>query len=905
MHWRKPGKTGYAYWTGLGLFLALVLTTGEGCGRRFFRKQVDTEVGAVLAEKDRFPFWKIENYHVYPDPRARFADPSNPDRPPMPPDDPAARQLAPTPQKPGKAGIAAVEGLGYIQMLEAYNAENRAREKLAPAGGIIQRTNYQGPAVLGRPTSQPPGSRENLPAAPTTEESDYLLSLEQAVELGLVNSREFQSRREDLYLAALPVTLARFSFAAQFFFTEEGIREWTGSQTPEGAGNRWRFNGSAGFSKLFSTGARLLIAYANQTVIELTGSAARHTTSTSTLNLDLVQPLLAGGGRAVTLEPLTQAERNLLYDIRSYARFRKLFFVNIATGGDLDLGNVQPVRQGFLPTLLRQARVEIEEKNVRALDGFLKIFQAFEEGGTISPIQVDQVRLQKLDAEGNYLVRVQDHQDAVDRFKIQLGLPVNVPLSLDDEPIRDVTIQLKRYEQILKDYEDTMNELDKEEYFSMTKAADLRKKLQELLKTSPLVQRTERFRASILPRWEAKSKMPEPKLEEESKRDKILRRNILDRKAELERQNKPLDPKDKEALDRLEADINLIDFEKTVREYLAQPWLKDPVDRKLSKEELLERRIRLHASRFRDARSAFALVLSEAINERFVLTNQQWEEIHRVELNGIDLLREEEPEVFAAASDAALTNRLDLMNQRAQVVDAWRQIRVLANSLLGAVNVGYHLDSFTPPDEAKPLAFQGSRTRHQLNINTELPLVRLAERNNYRFGLINYQRERRELMAAEDQIVASIRRTLRQLRVLDRTYKIQQEAVELAYKQVESSLETFRAPPDPTRQEGAGSAAALTQQLLNAQRGLVQAQVQLYTIWVNFQISRMQLYRDLELMPLDSRGVWINEFASRGTGRQARRDDPGRSSRNGERPSPQSQGSGPLRLSAEVHATLP
>ena len=73
-----------------GLLASLV------CTRRFYRNQTDREVAGVLAEKDVVPDWKIENYHVYPDPRARFADPSNPDRPPMPPDDPAAKMLAPT-----------------------------------------------------------------------------------------------------------------------------------------------------------------------------------------------------------------------------------------------------------------------------------------------------------------------------------------------------------------------------------------------------------------------------------------------------------------------------------------------------------------------------------------------------------------------------------------------------------------------------------------------------------------------------------------------------------------------------------------------------------------------------------------------------------------------------------------
>ena len=67
----------------------------------------------------------------------------------------------------------------------------------------------------------------------------YLLNLEQACELGLINSREYQDAREDLYLTALPVTLERFGFAAQFFAAGQIIREWSGAETPEGHQNNW------------------------------------------------------------------------------------------------------------------------------------------------------------------------------------------------------------------------------------------------------------------------------------------------------------------------------------------------------------------------------------------------------------------------------------------------------------------------------------------------------------------------------------------------------------------------------------------------------------------------------------------------------------------------------------------
>src|SRR5262245_60055776 len=101
------------------------LAATSGCTRKFFRDRADKAVADVLAEKDRYPRWRIEQYHVYPDPRARFAYPYNPDRPPMPPDDEAAWTLSPHPQKPGKAGVVKVRGTGYLELLSSWDAENR------------------------------------------------------------------------------------------------------------------------------------------------------------------------------------------------------------------------------------------------------------------------------------------------------------------------------------------------------------------------------------------------------------------------------------------------------------------------------------------------------------------------------------------------------------------------------------------------------------------------------------------------------------------------------------------------------------------------------------------------------------------------------------------------------------
>ena len=104
---------------------------------------------------------------------------------------------------------------------------------------------------------------------------------------------------------------------------------------------------------------------------------------------------------------------------------------------------------------------------------------------------------------------------------------------------------------------------------------------------------------------------------------------------------------------------------------------------------------------------------------------------------------------------------MDLMNDRAQLYDAWRQIRVTANALKGVLNLALTNNVYTPADHANPFAFLSQAKQFSLALNAELPLVRMNERNNFRTALINYQRARRTLQTAEDNLKIQLRNDLR------------------------------------------------------------------------------------------------------------------------------------------------
>ncbi|MGL4554061.1 MAG: TolC family protein, partial [Gemmataceae bacterium] len=758
--------------------------------------------------------------------------------------------------------------------------------------------------------------------AAVKEERTFLLKLEQAVELGLINSREYQTRREALYLAALPVTLERFAFAPQFFAAETYFRERFGRGTPEGRINRVRWNSDFGVSKLFSTGGLLLLSFANRTVINI---GAAPTTSVSTISLDLIQPLLRGAGRAVTLEPLTQAERNLLYAVRDYAKFRQEFFVFIAagqpafipgvqagvaavTGGTVGTpgafvpgaagvvsplvgvlggtqidpgaggqqGVIQPggaTPQGYLSTVGEKATLRNQYRNIEALRKYFNLFQVYLEGGIVNSVQVGQVEQQLLNSINNILTNQANYRTSLDQFKQQLGLPMNLRIDVDDGPLRPMLDQTRRFEQISNEFE-RLSQLAAS-FATAGEEKQLRERLGRILLEEPSIART-KFPARLRERWEDWVKVPVgPKdlagrdaLDRRLEKLTAERRKLADRREELKDEEKgDLTEKDAARLEELDFEVELGRFEKALRAYADRFWEKE-------KDEY--RKALLQSVQFNVAYRQFLALLEEPFRERRDAVRKEWPDLPPLCIDGVDLLADDDEKVIAAVTRVALENRLDLMNQRAQLVDSWRKITVVANSLLAALDVQYHGDVSTPLGAARPLDFGYNRWRHQLVINGELPLVRMAERNAYRSAIIGYQRQRRALQLAEDNVAFAVRLDLRQLRAAATNYhKVQKRNVELAYTQVDQALQAFSQPQapagpasppgsvgPPTASGGSGDPAALTQQLLSAQNSLLSAVNGLYNTWLNYLTTRMSLYRDLGVMPLDSRGVWNDDAAA-------------------------------------------
>ena len=107
-------------------------------------------------------------------------------------------------------------------------------------------------------------------------------------------------------------------------------------------------------------------------------------------------------------------------------------------------------------------------------------------------------------------------------------------------------------------------------------------------------------------------------------------------------------------------------------------------------------------------------------------------------------------------------------------------------------------------------------------------------------------------MAAEDSIVNEIRADLRGLTQSRFNFQTTRQQLIAAARQVDQSRERVK-------DAQGGSDSSVTQDLLNSLAGLRNAQNGLISNWFNYEVARIGLFIDLELLLLDERGRWINE----------------------------------------------
>lgn len=302
----------------------------------------------------------------------------------------------------------------------------------------IEQTNlFQLEGLPVRPEAEP-----FLGIAADNERGAAVLSLEKALAVAVTQSRLYQNNKEQLYLSALSFTLARHQFAPLFsggghvnyaVETEKLVRyeidEITGEPRPVISDdlverNLIRADGTVGVSWLLRDVGRITAAFTTDFTRFLTGDP--RSIANSQVGATFTRPLLRNAGFKQEVENLTQSERSLLYQVRTFVRFRKSFSVQVARDYYSVLSSRDATRNAYL-------RLESARRNS-------ELTRALAQEGRRPQADLGRLETELLTAEANWLDAIRRYRRALDDFKILLGIPVETNLILDDDELAALSI---------------------------------------------------------------------------------------------------------------------------------------------------------------------------------------------------------------------------------------------------------------------------------------------------------------------------------------------------------------------------------------------------------------------------------------------------------------------------------
>jgi len=825
-----------------------VISAQLGCSRSFWRDQADRDSYELISEKLFDETWQVPRMDVAADPRSRFYDPFDIDWEPLPPDDPAAYQFML--EAGGWKGYKSWHKFG-----QAFSQENpQWTANLSASVGAAEPVPedvdedarsenplYQDEIVLQTSVAgvirQPAALRD--------------LNLGQLIELAYIHNRDYQFTIETVYLQALAVSQQRFNFGVRYLGLSnmtpflDVTRIWRPGQG-KGRDDSLATNAQVfGLRQALPSGAQWALDLTNSTLWVF--SSGNASSSASNLSWSIVQPLLRNAGRKIGMENLTLSERQLLYAVRSLARFRKQFFSDV-TGDYLSLLNqVQQIsnQRGNLQRLSQQ----IEISKVLLSRG--------REGERGYDQQTTQLETQLTNAV-NTLRRLEiGLQDAYDRYKINnLGLPPDLAFSIDMSPLKQFelidprTLELEEEARIfqekiwgeLKLRQDQNMDLPDEEYRSRAKL--LRELFDEVV-DFVIGGIEEDFERVDSIKEQRLSRLVTPEEKErflgDIKRDAELFRK--GQRALLGAREIPFLPEEKEDLSP--EDLEEREAELGVGERLAiiESLLKNSPLTEQQKTEIYSIGTKVREDLYKTIQ-----------NLEVVQVNQR---VETVMLTPFDMSMEEVMQI-------ALENRLDLQNARAVMMDARRQVEIKANQLKAVLNLTAQGQIGTPSGKDNPLNFRKDQSSYQVGVEFTTPLNQQTARNEYRQAQINYQRARRLYMQTEDGVKEDVRSEWRQLLLQERNFETTRQSIRFAAIQLDIAVEQVKEQSLQQQGIGGGGGGGQNQNqglnLLNALNSVLTAQNNFIGFWVNYEQNRINIYKDMGIMQVDERGVWGDDY---------------------------------------------
>ncbi len=287
-----------------------------------------------------------------------------------------------------------------------------------------QKLPYAGPESLGTdqlekiahwPEQNYPTWQEN-PLDPVVElqpGKPVKLTLNEALQIGAQNNFDYQSSKEDIFLAALDLDLEANDF--RNIFSSQIQNNLSTNTTGDRTVSSTKTSGDIGFERNLKSGAKITAAIAVDIANLLTSGGKSSHGSAADASISI--PLLRGSDKHIVTEPLTQAERNVVYSIYGFERFKKTYAVEVASS--------------YLNVLGRLDSVKNNEENYRSLVASAIRARRRADAGRVTEIEVDQAVQNELRARNDWIGATESYKRQLDSFKNLLGLPTDANIELD------------------------------------------------------------------------------------------------------------------------------------------------------------------------------------------------------------------------------------------------------------------------------------------------------------------------------------------------------------------------------------------------------------------------------------------------------------------------------------------
>jgi outer membrane protein TolC len=179
---------------------------------------------------------------------------------------------------------------------------------------------------------------------------------------------------------------------------------------------------TAGMTRTLKSGMELSAALAIDLANLLTqgGASSLGLSADATVSV----PLLRGAGRHIVTEPLTQAERDVVYQIWNFERYKRTFAVTVA--------------RNYFSVLRQMDSVANAQDNYRSAIASARWSRRRADAGRIPEIEVDQATQRELSARNSWISAQELLKSRLDTFINSIGLPPDARIELDPNDLKQL-----------------------------------------------------------------------------------------------------------------------------------------------------------------------------------------------------------------------------------------------------------------------------------------------------------------------------------------------------------------------------------------------------------------------------------------------------------------------------------